>query len=163
LLRVVVFSDSHGLLEFALQALREAGQVDLILHAGDHYRDGLRLAAETGLPVKAVRGNCDYIGEGPAEELLELVGRRILLAHGHIGGPKHWHSKLLARAGEYGAQTIVFGHTHVAKIVNEGGVLLFNPGSITTPRDQERPSYGILEIDEDGIIPSIHRILQKKE
>lgn len=158
-MRVIVFSDSHGLLEFALRALKEAGPVDLVLHAGDHYRDGLRLAAETGLPVKAVRGNCDSPVEGPVEELLELAGRRILLAHGHMGGgPKHWLGWLLARAGEYWAQAVVFGHTHAAKVANEGGILLFNPGSITTPRDQDRPSYGILEIDENGIVPSIHRI-----
>lgn len=157
-MRVIVFSDSHGLLEFALRALKEAGEVDLVLHAGDHYRDGLRLAAETGLPVKAVRGNCDKPGEGPVEELLELAGRRILLVHGHMGGPKHLHGRLLARAGECGAEAVVFGHTHAAKIENEGGVLLFNPGSITNPRDQGRPSYGILMVGEDGIVPSIHRV-----
>lgn len=158
-MRVIVFSDSHGLLEFALRALKEAGQVDLILHAGDHYRDGLKLAALAGLPVKAVRGNCDGAGDGPAEELLELAGQRIFLAHGHKGGgPGQWEGWLLGRAGECGARAVVFGHTHAAEQAEKGGILLFNPGSITTPRDQGRPSYGILEMSESGIIPSIHRI-----
>jgi len=155
---VVVFSDSHGRLEFVLKALKEAGRVDLVLHAGDLYRDAIGLAAETGLPVKAVLGNCDRLVEGPVEELIDLAGRRILLVHGHIGWNGHWQSKIVERAREIGAEAVVFGHTHIAEIVKEDGVLLFNPGSIAKPRDQARPSYGILEINEDGIKASIHRV-----
>jgi len=158
-LRVIVFSDSHSVLDYALRALRETGEVDLILHAGDHYRDAFRLAAETGLPVRAVAGNCDRPGEGPVEELLELADSRILLTHGHLGGgPKQWEAWLLRRAGERGAGAVVYGHTHAAKVACEGGILIFNPGSITAPRDRGRPSYGILEISGNGIIPSVHRI-----
>lgn len=158
-MRVIVFSDSHGALTFALKALREAGQVDLVLHAGDHCRDGLKLAAETGLTVRAVAGNCDRPGEGPLEELLELEGHKILLAHGHRGGgPGQWQSWLQARAEELGASAVIFGHTHAAEISREGGILLFNPGSITSPRDESRPSYGILEITPEGIAPYIYRV-----
>lgn len=155
-MRVIVFSDSHGNLEFARRALREAGQVDFILHAGDHYRDGIKLAAEAGLPVKAVLGNCDSAGGGPVEEFLETAAGLILLVHGHIGG--HWFDKLLSRAGECGARAVVFGHTHTAEVVKEGGILLFNPGSISKPRDHSRPSYGILEINGEKIMPKIYRI-----
>ena len=35
--RLIVFSDSHGRLDYALRALKEAGKPDLILHAGDNY------------------------------------------------------------------------------------------------------------------------------
>jgi len=159
-LRVAVFSDSHGRLISALQALRSAGRVDLILHAGDYYHDGLRLSAETGIPVKAVRGNCDCLDDGLEEEVFELSGRRVLLTHGHLAGIKLPSSRgnLLAAAKEKGVEAVVFGHTHVAVSTNEGGVLLFNPGSITRPLDQDRPSYGILEITDKGIIPYIFRI-----
>jgi len=156
-LRVAVFSDSHGLLVFALQALRQSGKVDFILHAGDHCRDGLKLAAETGIPVKAVTGNCDHPGEGPAEEVVELSGRRLLLTHGHLAGVKMplSHDKLLAAARKNSAEVVVYGHTHTAVIAGIEGVLLFNPGSIARPLDQDRPSYGILEIDEKGVTPYI--------
>lgn len=157
-LRVVVFSDSHGRLEFAVKALKETGQVDLVLHAGDLYRDAVALAEETGLPVKAVLGNCDNISGGPEEELIDLAGRRILLTHGHIGWSKHWHDNILKRAIETGAEAVVFGHTHKAEVIKADGVLFFNPGSIGKPRDQQRPSYGVLEISEDGIEASIHRV-----
>ncbi len=160
-MRIIVFSDSHGNLKFARRALKESGRVDFILHAGDHYRDGLELAAETGLPVHAVLGNCDGFDEGPTEVFLETEGGVILLVHGHTGGmPGHRFGKLLARAGECGAKLVVFGHTHTVEMIKESGVLFFNPGSISRPRDQTRPSYGILEVRGKEIIPNIYRVLK---
>lgn len=80
------------------------------------------------------------------------------------------------------AEVIVFGHTHSACARKVDGALLFNPGGVhqwnpTTARRRlgqgpgwfewcwlqfarhlrryETPSIGILEIDEDGIVPRI--------
>jgi putative phosphoesterase len=153
-LRVIVFSDSHGRLDFALKALKEAGQVDYLLHAGDFYRDALALAEVSSLPVKAVRGNSDRSVDGPVEELFKLDGRLVYMAHGHLNGP-HRLGGLLKKAVAYGAKAVIFGHTHMSQVVTMKGVLLFNPGSISKPRDREHPSYGILEFGEEGIKPSI--------
>ncbi|HOV80778.1 MAG TPA: metallophosphoesterase [Bacillota bacterium] len=157
-MRVIVFSDTHGMLKNALHVLKEAGRVDMILHAGDCYRDALMLADKTGLPFRAVRGNCDKFAEGEEEELVDLSGHRVLLTHGHQAGPGRWYEALLARAGECGAAVVVFGHTHAVEVVWEAGVLLLNPGSISKPRDGQRPSYGILETDGGNIRPYIKRI-----
>lgn len=159
-MRVIVFSDSHGNLGFARLALQEAGPVDLILHAGDYYQDGLKLSEETGIPVKSVKGNCDVTVVGPEEEIIEISGRHILLTHGHLAGVKMPSSSghLWELAREKGVEAVVFGHTHVAVAAQEGGLLLFNPGSITMPLDQGHPSYGILEITSEGIRPSIIRL-----
>ncbi|OPZ70404.1 MAG: hypothetical protein BWY80_01509 [Firmicutes bacterium ADurb.Bin456] len=157
-MRLIVFSDSHGRLEHALWALRETGQVDLVLHAGDNYRDALELAEVTGLPVEAVPGNCDQGEKKPQELLLELAGYRILLTHGHRIAHGRMHEELLAQAAETGAGAVVFGHTHMAEVRWDDGVLLFNPGSIARPRDRQRPSYGILDLDKGGIRPSICRV-----
>lgn len=158
-MRVAVFSDSHGRLGFAFQALEDAGQIDLILHAGDYYQDGLELSAKTGIPVKAVRGNCELAPGGQEEEIIELAGRRILLTHGHLAGvvmPSS-NGKIAEMAREKGVEAVVFGHTHAAVAEKEGGLLLFNPGSIAMPLDHGHPSYGILEITSEGIKPSIIR------
>lgn len=159
-IKVAVFSDSHGQLVYARQALQHIGQVDFILHAGDYRIDGLKLAVGVNVPVKAVQGNCDENREGPVEEVVELSGRRFLLIHGHLSGAKAplSHLKLLAAARANRAEAVIYGHTHIAAITNLEGVLLFNPGSISRPLDQNRPSYGILEINENSIIPSIYRI-----
>ncbi|MDD4236940.1 MAG: metallophosphoesterase [Desulfotomaculaceae bacterium] len=157
-MRAIVFSDSHGHLDHAVRSLKEAGPVDLIIHAGDFYRDAAILAAETNLPVRAVMGNCDLYDEGPQELVLELAGHRILLVHGNAFASKHRFGKLALQAAGIGADTVVFGHSHAAGFIREDGVLLFNPGSIARPRDHDQPSYGILEIDENGVRPAIRRI-----
>lgn len=153
-LRVIVFSDSHGRIDNARKALKDAGQVDLVLHAGDFYRDALALAGESSLPVIAVLGNCDGSAEGLEEELFDLAGHRVLMTHGHLNGINRMDN-LLKKAREYEAEAVIFGHTHIPQIVTMDGVLFFNPGSISRPRDQDRPSYGVLEIGEEGIAPSI--------
>lgn len=159
-IKIAVFSDTHGQLEIAQWVLQGLGQVDLILHAGDYFSDGLKLSADVRVPVKAVLGNCDYDREGPEEELIELSGRRILLTHGHLAGVKTPSSdrKLITQAKAKGAEAVIYGHTHVAEITCLEGILLFNPGSITRPLDQGGLSYGILEIDEKGIFPAICRV-----
>jgi putative phosphoesterase len=156
-LRVIVFSDSHGRLDFALKALKEAGHVDYLLHAGDFYRDALALAESSSLPVKAVRGNSDRSVDGPVEELFELAGRLVYMTHGHLNGPNRLVG-LMKKALAYGAKAVIFGHTHMSQIITMEGVLLFNPGSISRPRDREHPSYGILEIGEKVIKPSFHHL-----
>lgn len=157
-MRVLVLGDSHGVLDFALQAVKEAGKVDYLLHTGDHFRDGVQLAAATGLPSKSVVGNCDDRSEGPAEEVVELEGRKLFLTHGHRLGIKFSLQKLIARAQELRADAAIYGHTHAANIEREGRLLLVNPGSISLPRDKEWPSYGIIEITGDSIIPYIFRV-----
>lgn len=157
-MRAIVFSDSHGHLDNALRALETAGPLDLIIHAGDFYRDALRLPAAIKLPVKAVTGNCDLFDHGPPELVFELAGHRILLVHGHEFSSKFRYQKLLYQAIEKNTDIVVFGHSHTAGYLKENGVLLFNPGSISRPRDHNRPSYGILEIDEKGVRPAICRL-----
>lgn len=154
---MIIFSDSHGRLDHARKALQEAGPVDLLLHAGDFYRDALTLAAESSLPVIAVPGNCDGAVAGPAEELFELAGHRVLMTHGHLNGVDRMGS-LLQKAKENEAEAVVFGHTHIPQSVTRDGILFFNPGSISRPRGQDLPSYGLLEIGEKGIVPSIRHL-----
>ncbi|MDD2554099.1 MAG: metallophosphoesterase [Desulfotomaculaceae bacterium] len=157
---MIVFSDSHGRLDHARQALKEAGPVDLLLHAGDYYRDALALAGESSLPVIAVPGNCDGAAAGPAEELFELAGHQFLLTHGHLNGSKRMEN-LLQKAKEQGAAAVIYGHTHIPQIATIDGILFFNSGSISIPRDQDLPSYGLLEIGEEGIVPAIRRVYNK--
>lgn len=158
-MRVLILSDTHGSLANARLALAEAGTVDFIIHAGDLYSDAEELAGEADMPFKAVRGNCDVVGDGPCELFFELRGYSFFLAHGHQGGgPGLWEKWLLERACRCGAQVAIYGHTHRACLVEQKGVLVINPGSITLPRDGGRPSYCLLEIGENQIKPQICRL-----
>jgi len=141
---VGLIADTHGLLRPGVhQAL--AG-VELILHAGDvggdHVLDELAIIA----PVEAVYGNTDPPGHPrlAREVVRQLGGLDIHVSHGHeLGSPTP--EKLLAR---YGADVIVYGHTHQALVVRAGGRLVVNPGAAGPRRFDLRPSVARLTVRE---------------
>ena len=159
--RVGLLSDTHvpyrapEIPPAVLAALRG---VDLILHAGDVDEpwalDPLREIA----PVHAVRGNLhllDRSGGGrslPESVMVEAVGHRIAVTHGHQLGALMtglWKARcawrnlrghadfpaynaaivqsLLRRFPQ--ADVIVFGHTHSFYSTRREGVLVVNPGA----------------------------------
>jgi len=154
-LRVLVFSDTHGKLDLALEVIKKE-RADYVLHAGDLIHDARALAAVVDVPVYGVAGNCDLPGSGPEEELLPLGGTRILLVHGHGFRVKVSYQGIFYRAREKEADALVFGHTHVPMNEMHQGILLFNPGSISRPQPGNRPSYGILVIEDNKIKGEIH-------
>ncbi|MDI6894998.1 MAG: metallophosphoesterase [Bacillota bacterium] len=153
-MRIGVLSDTHGNLALVHRVVEEMGSVDLLLHAGDYYEDSCRLA-EWGVRVVGVVGNCDCRVDGPAERLVQVGGKRLLLTHGHRYRVKQDFRTLLSRARELNADAVVFGHTHRAEAFWLGKVLFFNPGSLHAPCG-DGPSYGVLVVGEDGIRPELH-------
>lgn len=139
---VGLISDTHGLLR---PEVHDAFQgVDLILHAGDVGGD--EILDELGLiaPVHAVYGNTDMPGNprlaGGIERMIE--GVTVHVSHGHeLGAPKP--QALLER---YAADVIVYGHTHIQRVVRADGRLVVNPGAAGARRFQLRPSVGLLTI-----------------
>lgn len=157
LLRVLIFSDTHGRLEAALKIIKEE-KFDLILHAGDFFRDSQGLAAVVDVPVYGVIGNCDPPGTGPAKDLLTLGGKKILLVHGHQFRVKISYQSIFYRACQEGVDAVVFGHTHVPLNETMEGILLFNPGSASCPQPGHSSTYGILEIDNEAITGHIYNV-----
>ncbi|MFZ5632610.1 MAG: YfcE family phosphodiesterase [Bacillota bacterium] len=158
-----MLSDTHGILDHAFKAIEAMGPIDLLIHAGDHYRDAAKIAAAVNVPVHAVVGNCDSRTEGPEEKILQLDGVTVFITHGHRYNVKISIYGLYNRAVELGAGVVVYGHTHVAgygvtRISGYAyrGLLIINPGSISKPRDESSYSYGILEIAEGSIKPEIY-------
>jgi hypothetical protein len=49
---------------------------------------------------------------------------------------------------------VIYGHSHVAEITWQDGLLIFNPGSPYQPRGNRGASCGVLTI-EDGDIEAI--------
>ncbi|MCL6635805.1 MAG: metallophosphoesterase [Peptococcaceae bacterium] len=146
-MRIGIISDTHGRVDRALKLLSQLEPLDLLLHAGDHYRDGQLLAQALEVAVHAVAGNCDFHPAGPGEEVLELEGKKILLTHGHLYHVHFSLQKLLYRALELQADVVVFGHTHVRYCNVHEGVLFFNPGSIHDPRGEHGPGCGLLVLE----------------
>ncbi len=151
-MKYLIFSDSHGAtLNMRKVIDAHLPELDGVLFLGDLFRDAetLRLYYPD-LKIYAVAGNCDGMTRFQ-EELLDLDGISVLICHGHTMSVKSTLVPLEIHARKLGADIAMFGHTHERfekYISGEKSLWLFNPGSITQPRDGEQ-SFGLLTI-KDG-------------
>ena len=147
---MLVFSDTHGDLVVAEQAIARFPQAGTILHLGDYARDAVRLAVRhPELKVIGVAGNCDFDPDPerfPAERLLEVEGKRLLLVHGNRHGVKSGYDKLIHHAGKQRADLTLFGHTHISADFIKDGCHMLNPGSPSFPKGMGGPSFALVEI-----------------
>jgi putative phosphoesterase len=137
-----LISDTHGLLRPEVH--KALAGVDLILHAGDVCADDILDELALIAPVEAVYGNCDYPGDPRLKQSIERVfdGVRVHVSHGHeLGRPGP--EQLLAK---YGADVIVYGHTHQQLVHHEGDRLVVNPGSAGPKRFDLVPCVAKLTI-----------------
>ncbi|MBL0385250.1 metallophosphoesterase [Tumebacillus sp. ITR2] len=155
-MKIGVVSDTHmpKMGKQLPRALREGLLgVDLILHAGDWQTLAVYEWLAKIAPVEGVAGNVD------GEEIVEKFGRKKVISVGSFqiglvhGDGKGKSTEQRARAAflEESVDVIVFGHSHIPLVREEGGVLLFNPGSPTDKRKQPRFSYGLITVEESSI------------
>ena len=143
-MKILVLSDSHGNLTNMEQAV-ERTNPNLIVHLGDCWRDGERLHEHfPEIPLEQVPGNCDFRPGEPAEKLLILRDKRILICHGHTYGVKQSLLNAGYAAEEQALDLFLFGHTHRALVDMRGRTLFLNPGSIG---DYAHPFYGVVTIE----------------
>ena len=143
-MKILVLSDSHGNLTNMEQAV-ERTNPNLIVHLGDCWRDGERLHEHfPEIPLEQVPGNCDFRPGEPAEKLLILRDKRILICHGHTYGVKQSLLNAGYAAEEQQLDLFLFGHTHRPLVDMRGRTLFLNPGSIG---DYAHPFYGVVTIE----------------
>ena len=156
-------SDLHGSLtatQLMLEKYKESGSQHLVI-LGDILNHGPRNPVPQGYQpaavadllnnysdqIIAVRGNCDSevdqmllnfpMLESYSWILLES-GRRIFLTHGHIYNND---KRPPLKTGD----VLAYGHTHIPVAERSGELFIYNPGSITFPKDGNVASYGIFE------------------
>ena len=152
-MKICVFSDSHGDPDHMIEAVR-AEKPDYVFFLGDGERDLQDLGREfPGLPVAAVRGNCDLYSDLPADLVCAVGGVRIFATHGHRYGVKTDRrlEALKYAAKRAGAEVALFGHTHSPCLEEEDGLTVINPG----PGGRYRPGYAVLEIEKGRIRPRL--------
>ncbi|MCJ2375639.1 phosphodiesterase [Vibrio sp. ZSDZ34] len=156
-------SDLHGCLDATtkvLAAYERSGAEHLVI-LGDVLNHGPRNAVPSHYnPPKvaellnrykeqiiAVRGNCDsevdqMLLQFPMMSDYAWVmlpsGCRLFVTHGHL------YNADKRPALKHG-DVIVHGHTHIPIAEWQGEQIIFNPGSITFPRGDFEPSYGLLD------------------
>jgi uncharacterized protein len=137
-----LISDTHGLVRPDVHTAL-AG-VELILHAGDVGGDDILDELQLIAPVHAVYGNTDPPGQPRLADSIEMAidAVRVHVSHGHeVGSPTP--AKLLAR---YGADVIVYGHTHKQLLTNADGRWVVNPGAAGPRRFDLMPTVARMTI-----------------
>lgn len=154
-MKVAVISDTHtrGMtrtVPFSVWPYLETA--DHILHAGDVVDPALLDEMKSLAPLTVVMGNCDELDVrdwGATDEaVVELGGVGIAMVH-DSGLTTGRRPRMSARFPD--ARVVVFGHSHLPFNEDADGLLLFNPGSPTWPRQAPFCSMGLLWI-EDGTV-----------
>ncbi len=154
-MRVLVISDSHHRTAAIDKVLFAQPTAKYVFFLGDNATDIEDFQyLYSDKTFFSVCGNCDYNSFLPTIGVETVGGRRIFYTHGHTFGVKNTLERLKKAAQQNNCDIALFGHTHISKTVYEDGVYLVNPGSVSSPRDG-RPSYAVIDIEENGIMPFI--------
>ncbi len=129
-LKILVISDTHNMISCAEELIKKLIP-DYIIHLGDMCDDCHRLESSfPRKPIICVKGNNDYFDKSyPLERVFELGGKKIFMCHGHKFNVKSSLLQLTYKGKEYGADIILYGHTHRAHLEEIDGALILNPGS----------------------------------
>lgn len=156
-MKILVISDSHGSTNNILTLKKQIKKVDLVIHCGDGTEDFDFIKDYMKCDLWGVSGNMDSLNIYNAPRVIdrEIEGKKIHIEHGDAfndwnSGRRLNNETLLQAAKASGYDVIFYGHTHVQSIVNEDGIWLINPGSISLPKDSCYPSYIIMETDGKG-------------
>lgn len=162
-MKIMFISDIHGMASTLTKALKHADehQCDRLVILGDILYHGPR----NGVPdlynptevvellnarkdqIIAVRGNCDaevdqmLLNFPIMSDYSELIcgSSHFFLTHGHLWNESH-QPDLPAGC------ILAHGHTHIAEIKKaDSGLTVFNPGSISLPKNTVVKSFGWLE------------------
>ena len=168
-MRLFVISDIHGS-DFYFEkilSLFKKSHADFMIICGDYLNHGPRnslpkdyapkIVAEKLNTIKdkiiGVQGNCDsevdqMLLEFPmmssTANVLLPTGNRIFIHHGHSFRESDVENFLDDKA------IVISGHTHIPKLEikeyeNGKNILFLNPGSISIPKEESKPCYGIIE------------------
>lgn len=156
IMKIIVMSDSHNSF-FSLNKIFFNYHADLYLHLGDGERELNQIAIK--YPEKQilhVKGNCDLMSFSEDELIFSPDDKYTVFAvHGHKYNVKHSLEPLKTAARKKGADILLYGHTHERFCSYEDGLYIMNPGSVSCPRNSRKPSFGIIELTDSGIMTNI--------
>jgi putative phosphoesterase len=149
-MRIAVLADTHipkrarGLPQSAWELIRSC---DAVLHAGDVVTQSLIDDLAAVRPVHVVRGNNDALLPASTPERLEVTmsGTRIGMIHdsGSVKGRRERVRRWFPRC-----RVVVFGHSHIPYLEDDGELLLLNPGSPTDRRRMPTFTMALLTLSD---------------
>lgn len=164
-MKLLVASDIHGSAYYCRKLLdtyeKEGAQRMILL--GDILYHGprndlpreyapkevIRMLNEKKDEIYAVRGNCEAEVDQMVLKFPVLADYMVLFEQGHAIYATHghiYHEDNLppVKPGD----VLLHGHTHVLRAEKKGGILIWNPGSVSIPKEGNPPTYALLE---DGV------------
>ena len=164
-MKLLVASDIHGSAYYCRKLLdtyeKEGAQRMILL--GDILYHGprndlpreyapkevIRMLNEKKDEIYAVRGNCEAEVDQMVLEFPVMADYMVLFEQGHAIYATHghiYHEDNLppVKPGD----VLLHGHTHVLRAEKKGGILIWNPGSVSIPKEGNPPTYALLE---DGV------------
>lgn len=167
-MRALIVSDTHRHGENFYRALEEAGEVSLVIHCGDvegqEYEFEAAVREANDCPFVIAAGNNDFCCGLRNDVEVKIGLYKALVTHGHNYYISMDNEFLKREAKARGYKMVFYGHTHRPVVDYKSGILAVNPGSLSYPRQEGRkPSYAVMDIDEEGKIEVEVRYLEKQE
>ena len=127
-MKILVLSDSHGVLSYMENAVRKE-KPDIAIHLGDCVEDAKRLGRLfPNLRLFSVKGNNDWTG-APIDSVFATDFGKIYMCHGHMLGVKSSVTNLVYKAKSRECNIALYGHTHRPHLEEIDGVTVVNPGA----------------------------------
>jgi hypothetical protein len=150
-MKVLIVSDTHGSLGNLNIVLEKEAPIDMLVHLGDVEWQMQEIMELADCPVHMIAGNNDFLSKLPNEEEFQIGNYHVFTTHGHAYLVSLTEEKLQEKARSLGADIVMYGHTHRPALTVEEDLVTLNPGSLTYPRQEgRRPSYIVMELDEEG-------------
>ena len=144
-MKIVVVSDSHGDYQSLLDIVNKEYGTDIYIHLGDYSIPDYLMS-----DFLAVKGNNDYGSEFPFQRTITIGKSKNIKIHLEHGSSFMFLFNRERYIKEKDCDIFLFGHSHKKETYKEGKTFVFNPGSLTKPRDESRGSYLVLNIDENS-------------
>lgn len=145
-MKILICSDNHGDQNVLLEMVNKHNDCDYYWHLGDsEFFDINDL-----YPFISVKGNNDYL-DLPISRIINLKEHNFLLIHG-TGLTYYGYDELIKLTKKKNCDVLVFGHTHIPYDDVIDDIKVINPGSCYHNRNLSKPSYIIMNIDEEGNI-----------
>lgn len=159
-MKYLIISDIHGNVNSIrkIAEIYSKGDFDGMIILGDILYHGPRNPVTNGYNPKevaeilnefkdeitAVRGNCEAevdqaMLKFPCMSDYAIIndnGRTIFATHGHI-----WNPEKLPNLPNN--SYFLYGHTHLYKLENTDNITICNPGSITLPKENRKPTFAV--------------------
>lgn len=164
-MKILVFSDTHGVTEMMEEAIRahlRHGGIDLMVHLGDGTRDFEAVTSGyRDIPTIAVSGNHEEFAMSfldrdrlNIEQKFTAGGISFLAVHGHRLHVKSQMQFAADHAIRAGADVLLYGHTHgkedaTVEGTNGGHVRVINPGAAG---HWYNASYAVLNIVDGKLV-----------